>query len=774
MFQQLTSAHFHGESAGGSEAISLISLLSASAQLRDRLDPKVCLSLRSPARVAMAAPGHQRVAGLLVAMCLMLLPACVLGLELSEAPVADTGGDVGDAPAVAEVSPQKGLQEDTVISSKGSCSADSDSPIELAEGCAALPAKGDSPQESSGAALGTEELEKVKAEVAALEERILAGRALVARLVEDVTREEERVLELQRMIGGEALSRLHPGTGALARDSTPPVQGRGGLDPAGGVQGGGRTFRLKTETWSDLMQPRVAMQTEADITAAKVVCSTPQKGKEFGTCHYVILGDKTGALYFFHPSTGKLGAELDTGTGSPVTALHEYTMRRNVTMLVTGHASGEVLLHTIHEDVPRSGPRTKNAPEPLRSAKHASVAHHLLNSSTWESQVAVMAETNEQGTGDWAVDAAKGLPGVQLLETFKCGRQRCLAVAFSDGSIGSYYDNTTVRNFDSVTMAGEQPLSLRVSVTQVTVVYPSGIAFMPVRRKPNADNRIQLHDCKGLNESSLIAYQWDALVASRGYAVTDLGDLLVVITGSGGPRPDGGRQSAAAGQQCFVRSRVSAALPGGPLVLAHIKGYLFAASPDNIGVFNTTNYYRQGLQEVVVEPLESLSAELQHSLPGPGKPILATDRDRLLLVGLSGGLAAIYHSNLYVISPYDMSDMRAWTQPLFIAAMLIVGVWQFYRAKTNGKGGGRGGRGGQGVDNILKGLPPHLRQEVSREISNAEAVAPGGLQAEEATAEPTYCLPICDSSNLLSMPCTWEPERAGAAQPGGPSASSEG
>lgn len=81
----------------------------------------------------------------------------------------------------------------------------------------------------------------------------------------------------------------------------------------------------------------------------------------------------------------------------------------------------------------------------------------------------------------------------------------------------------------------------------------------------------------------------------------------------------------------------------------------------------------------------------------------------MVVVGLTDGIANVYSSNLFIAKPFDMAELKAWTQPMFIGAMVIVGVWQFYRARAN-----KSSRGEMppGAESLLRDLPPHLRSQV--------------------------------------------------------------
>ena len=88
-----------------------------------------------------------------------------------------------------------------------------------------------------------------------------------------------------------------------------------------------------------------------------------------------------------------------------------------------------------------------------------------------------------------------------------------------------------------------------------------------------------------------------------------------------------------------------------------------------------------------------------------------------MVVGFGDGMTAFYTSSLFVATPYDMSALTSMTQPIFIVAMIVVGLYQFYRARSKAVGSH-----GDAASKLLNDLPPHLRGKVASELQ-----ASGGL-----------------------------------------------
>jgi hypothetical protein len=92
--------------------------------------------------------------------------------------------------------------------------------------------------------------------------------------------------------------------------------------------------------------------------------------------------------------------------------------------------------------------------------------------------------------------------------------------------------------------------------------------------------------------------------------------------------------------------------------------------------------------------------EKTKSVFSPRSAIVATDaRGSFVVVALPGGFIAMYDSALFVWKPEPLNT-KLWSQPLYVAAMGAVAVFQFYRSK-NGAGrrfAGGGDPGGFGAD----------------------------------------------------------------------------
>lgn len=126
------------------------------------------------------------------------------------------------------------------------------------------------------------------------------------------------------------------------------------------------------------------------------------------------------------------------------------------------------------------------------------------------------------------------------------------------------------------------------------------------------------------------------------------------------------------------------------------------------------------------------------------------------MVAFSGGVAAFYRSGLFIAKPFDMGSMKAWTQPLFVAAMILVGGYQFYRAR-NKSNTGKLSKGGGDVSQMLNQLPAHLRGEVRvTQLNDFYGLRIIAL----LSCCPHFHMRVCYSL----APCLWHADRGGAVQ----------
>ncbi|KAL4440364.1 hypothetical protein ABPG75_003365 [Micractinium tetrahymenae] len=103
--------------------------------------------------------------------------------------------------------------------------------------------------------------------------------------------------------------------------------------------------------WPDYSRPLAALRLAQPPSALHYV-----PGWRDGSApRFLAVGDAAGGLLLLSPG-GQVLAQHATGTGSPVTAASSYRMGHNATVLLSGHASGELRLHLLqHPFAPIAG-----------------------------------------------------------------------------------------------------------------------------------------------------------------------------------------------------------------------------------------------------------------------------------------------------------------------------------------------------------------------------------------------------------------------------------
>ncbi|KAI3431455.1 hypothetical protein D9Q98_004507 [Chlorella vulgaris] len=416
------------------------------------------------------------------------------------------------------------------------------------------------------------------------------------------------------------------------------------------------TLYRRAKSWHDYAQPIAVLQLGQAAASLHFVPGL----REAAPHRFLAVGGANGSLLLLCPETGRLVAQHDTGTLSPATALGSYLLRPNTTVLVTGHASGELRLHSLVQPLAASR-KQPDREEQLEVDGSSSVpwldltlmqvftptamlcGSALVGGSSCHSQQQPQQQQQQQ-QGEEQVhmcpaieqEPAAGIcpPITQvhgvgrgggvastLVITDAAGR---LAVLKHGGP--SIKEAQVVRR---VTL-DQQPLAARLSSATAMLLGGSGSASqrtsMPAASKgqsagkpgtaPAAPAQLVFKPCSGLNGSSLIAAVFDHQHTSRAFAVADDGRLLSLVLG--------GEKNAHSG--CRVRA-VSAPLLDGLLqppgdgrqqqhqehkaavAAAWLPGYLLVtagADLDWLLVFNVTAAPRSPPKLLLRSPLAAL------------------------------------------------------------------------------------------------------------------------------------------------------------------------
>ncbi|KAM0882719.1 hypothetical protein ACQ4PT_032093 [Festuca glaucescens] len=361
-----------------------------------------------------------------------------------------------------------------------------------------------------------------------------------------------------------------------------------------------------------------------------------------GLTKYFAVGDSRGRVYVFS-AAGDALLELDAGesaSSSPVTALLTYlSPRRTDCLLFAGHADGSIVAHRLTESSP-----------------HGDDWLTLVVSS---SRVLV-----------------RGLDGspVLHLEAHHAGRSRYVLSCDAGCRIRVFTENGTLYG---TAIASSTPLAFVKQ--RLLFLTDAGAASLDLRSMT-----VRETPCEGLaealNGSRPKSYSFDPSERFKAYGFTDAGDLVhVLLLGD------------VANLKCRVRA-VKKAEVDSPVAIQTIKGYLLVASQDKIMVYNTSSQYygRVGaprpLFNTAIRDIKSMfagSGAVMSAMPA-GKPLIAADREKLVILGLGDGYISIYRSNFQVYKPE--SNAVVWSGPALLFLLFLIGIWQVYVKKKDSLG----------------------------------------------------------------------------------------
>ena len=270
------------------------------------------------------------------------------------------------------------------------------------------------------------------------------------------------------------------------------------------------------------------------------------------------------------------------------------------------------------------------------------------------------------------------------------GRTRFASVAFDAAQSSKFY---------AVTDSGE---TVAGAVGGVDVGTGAGVRATCARRHRDVTGS-QSRSTPGEGPGPPLVPPVSASLASvKGYAFAALGARVAVLNVTDAKRsisPSGGAGSSGvsrAPREVVVAdvTSLASAFGGSSLVAAH------ATNGEDI---DDEDIDDEDLAEIVADARVGGFEKTKKSVffPSPSA-IVATDaRGSFVAVALPGGFIAMYESALYVWKPEPLNT-KLWSQPLYVAAMGAVAVFQFYRSKNGAgrrfAGGGFSDPGGFGAD----------------------------------------------------------------------------
>ncbi|MED6146675.1 hypothetical protein PIB30_036752 [Stylosanthes scabra] len=408
-----------------------------------------------------------------------------------------------------------------------------------------------------------------------------------------------------------------------------------------GVIEGGQEFRDVEKTkgmsvtkytpfWSERFQFSSAVKLDSDATCIIVL---PFRDHE-GLSKYVAVGDKNGKVYVFLRN-GDVLVEHGSSSDSPVTAMVSYTSAyKNESFLVTGHENGGILMHRVWEG---SG------------------------GEDWSSLFMEKVGTKFVSPGS----EGEGSP-VTILEVHYVGRMKYILSTDANGKIKVFKEDGTL--YGSVVPSSRPLVFLKQRLMFLT---ETGAGSLDLRGM-----KIKESECEGLNHSVARNYVFDATERSKAYGFTSEGDLIYVLL-----------LGDVMNFKCRVRYKKKFDMVE-PVALQAIKGYLLVVNPEKAFVFNVSSphYVRVGLPRLVFSSsLDELrSSFLNYPSAGVDSeakviPLIASDREKLVVVGLRGGYIGIYHSKLPIFK--GEFNTMLWTSPVLFFILFLFAAWHFFAKK---------------------------------------------------------------------------------------------
>lgn len=396
--------------------------------------------------------------------------------------------------------------------------------------------------------------------------------------------------------------------------------------------GGGASVTKYNPTFSERFQFLSAVKIETEATCINVL---PFEDYE-GFSKYIAVGDEQGTVYVFLPN-GDVLVEFRTSSDSPITAMLSYmSFFKNESVLVTGHQNGAVLTHRIWE------------------VQNGEDWHTLTMENFRVSPPTPSGKGEEQSP-------------VTILELHQVGRMRYIVVADVSGKIRIMRENGTL--YGSVVSKGRPLAFVKQRLLFLT---ETGAGSLDLRSM-----KIRESECEGMNHSIARSYVFDVSDKSKAYGFTLEGDLIhVVLLGD------------VINFKCRVRSKRKFEMDG-PLVFQAIKGYLLVVNEEKVFVYNISSqhYIRVGAPRPLffasLDEIRSSFLNLHGSNEVPKTtgmlPLITTDREKLIVLGLGSGYVGMYRSNLPVFNT-EFNTML-WTSPVLVFLLFLFGVWHFFGKK---------------------------------------------------------------------------------------------
>ncbi|KAF8024351.1 hypothetical protein BT93_F1515 [Corymbia citriodora subsp. variegata] len=384
-------------------------------------------------------------------------------------------------------------------------------------------------------------------------------------------------------------------------------------------------------SWSEKFQFASAVKLDLEATCISVL---PYRDYE-GLSKYVAVGDERGRVYVI-VRNGDVLVEFDTMLESPVTAMVSYmSVYKNESVTVTGHRNGVISVHKVWEG---------------------------SNGEEWSSlfmktvgKFAVHGNSEDEGSA------------ITILEVHHVGRMRYIISTDINGRINVLKEDGTA--YGSVIPSSRPLVFLKQRLLFLT---EKGAGSLDLRSM-----KLRESECEGLNHSLARSYVFDATERSKAYGYTSEGDLVhVSLLGD------------VVNFKCRVRYKKKFDIEE-PLALETIKGYLLVVNREKVFVYNVSShhYVRVGVPRLLFSAYldEIRSSFLNHPIKNVDDarkttpPLVACDREKLVVLGLGSGFVGMYRSNLPIFKG-EFNTMM-WTSPVLFFILFLFGAWHFFAKK---------------------------------------------------------------------------------------------
>nr|GMD14019.1 uncharacterized membrane protein At1g75140-like [Ipomoea batatas]GMD96285.1 uncharacterized membrane protein At1g75140-like [Ipomoea batatas] len=426
--------------------------------------------------------------------------------------------------------------------------------------------------------------------------------------------------------------------GGKGRDSDLILEKTGEKDGLrNGISGGDKVGAVSVTKyspfWSERFQFVSAVRLDSDATCINVL---PFRDFD-GMSKYVAVGDARGQLYVFSRN-GDVLIEFNTLLDAPITALASFlTLYKNESVLVTGHENGVILKHRVWEV--------------------------MQNGDEWPL-------LHMEFVGKFASpEIGEGGSSIISLEVHHMGRNRFVLATDFNGNLRVFRENGSVYG---LAVPKSRPLAFLKQ--RLLFLTETGAGSLDLRTM-----KIRESECEGLNNSVAKSYVFDAIEWSKAYGFTSDGDMIhVLLLGD------------IMNFKCRVRSKKKLEIGmTEPLTFQAIKGYLLIANLEKVWVYNVSSqhYVRAGGPKLVSsarldEVMNSfLNYQSVDSNPNKGMltPLLASDREKLVILGTGNGYIGMYRSNLPVFK--NEFNTMLWTSPVLLFILFLFGAWHFFANK---------------------------------------------------------------------------------------------